>query len=202
MKKITFLLFFLVLHSTAQSKVSTFFELSSPEKCWVIFHPFKAKRAFEVTNLTLQKIDSLAQENVLSDLNSGKLDAFKHSFWMAKLSQNIGSKASIKLGKAHEKGNYKTFKKNRLEDGLLPDQKSSEMDLFNNTIGAEIGNENKMLTPKELVNLIIFEIQYGTMKVLKKDTLGNFLTCDGKIIPKDSLLGKWENDKCLIFSNQ
>ncbi len=200
MNKLFFLLVFFVLNSRAQSKVGTFFTLSSPEKCWVLFHPFKAKMAFEITKITLVKTDSVAKETILSDLNGGKLDAFKHSFWMAKLSQKIGSKASLKLGKAHEKGNYKTFKKNQLEDGFLPDQKSSEMDLFNNTVGAKIGDKNKALSQKELVNRILSEIQNGSMKVLKKDASGNFLTCDGRILIKDSLQGKWENDKCLVFS--
>jgi len=195
------LLIFFSLNSQAQSKVGTFFTLSSPEKCWVLFHPFKAKKAFEITKITLVKTDSLAKENVLTDINGGKLDAFKHSFWMASLGQKIGSRASLKLGKAHEKGNYKTFKKNQLEDGFLPDQKSSEMDLYNNKVGAKIGDENKMISQKELVNHILSEIQNGTMKVLKKDVLGNFLACDGDIIPKDSLQGKWENNKCLVFSN-
>jgi hypothetical protein len=175
--------------------------LSSPEKCWVVFHPFKAKKAFNITKIALVKTDSLLKENVFTDLNGGKLDAFKHSFWMASLSQTIGSRASLKLGKAHEKGNYKTFKKNQLEDGFLPDQKSSEMDLYNNTVGARLGTENKSFTPKELVDIVVSEIQNGTMKVLKKDSLGNFITCDGEIIIKDSLQGKWENNKCLVFSN-
>lgn len=191
-----------VLNAHAQSKVGTFFTLSSPEKCWIIFHPFKAKEAFEITKTTLQKTDSLAKEHILTDLNGGKLDAFKHSFWLASLSQKIGKKAALKLGKAHEKGNYKTFKKNQLEDGFLPDQKSSEMDLFNNDIGAQIGDENKILSRNELVDLILAEIQNGKMKVLYKDDMGNFLTCNEEVIPLDSLQGKWENEKCMVFSNE
>ena len=43
------------------------------------------------------------------DNNGGALDAFKHAFWMARLTQGIGHRASLSLGKAHEKGNYKAF---------------------------------------------------------------------------------------------
>ena len=69
------------------------------------------------------------------DNNGGKLDAFKHSYWMARLTQGIGKRAAFRLGKAHEKGNYQTYQRRRLEDGLLPDKPSTDMDLYNNNIG-------------------------------------------------------------------
>jgi len=191
-----------MLHLNGQSKVASFFTLSSPEKCWVIFHPFKAKKAFEITNNTLKRTDSLKMNSVLIDSNGGQLDAFKHSFWMASLSQRIGKKASEKLGVAHENGNYKNFKKKQFEDGFLPDQKSSEMDLFNNNIGVKIGEENKELNQRKIMILLINQIQNGDMRILKKDSLGNFLSCEGKIILQDSFQAKWENEKCLIPSNQ
>lgn len=34
------------------------------------------------------------------------------------------------------------------------------------------------------------------------DEKGNFLDCDGNIIPNEYLKGKWENDKYLVGSDQ
>lgn len=202
MKNIWILLIFIPLISFSQSKISSYKDLSTPEKFWVIFHPFKAKKAFDISNDAVKTIDSISEINILdNDKNGGQADAFKHSFWIARLTQDLNRRAAIKLGKAHEKGNYKTFKKGKLEDGYYPDMASSEMDLYNNEIGANIGAENLDLERRLLVELLIKEIQVGKMKILKKDELGNFLTCKGLVIPKDSLVGRWENEKCLISSN-
>ena len=204
--RIKFLLFFLFLsvniESYSQSKTSLFFKLSTPEKCWVVFHPFKAKRAFYIMQDALKTTDSISKTNLIgNDLNGGQLDAFKHSYWMARSAQAIGEGSSIKLGKAHEKGNYRSFKEGKREDGFLPDQPSSEMDLHNNNIGVEIAKKYPDQSKFEIILTVIDEVKAGSMKILKKDCIGNFLTCDEEIIPKDSLRGNWENKKCLIDSN-
>lgn len=186
----------------SQSRTSKFFKLSTPEKCWVVFHPFKAKRAFYAMKDALKTTDSISKTYTIGDdLNGGQLDAFKHSYWMVRSCQSIGERASFKLGKAHEKGNYRSFKKGNKEDGFLPDKPSSEMDLFNNNVGLKIANEHPDQSKFEIILTLIDEIKAGSMKILKKDCIGNFLTCSGKVIPKDSLKGKWENEKCLIGSN-
>lgn len=201
MKNIWIILLFISLNGYSQSIFSIFFDLSSPEKCWVVFHPFKAKKAYQVSKEVLKITDSIRNQNSIGkDINGGKLDAFKHSFWIAKLSEEIGKKSALSLGEAHEKGNYQTYKKDQKEDGYVPDKISSEMDLYNNNIGAKIAAENNHSIQNDLVKIILDEINLGKMKILKKDTLGNFLTCEGVIIPKDSLKGKWENNKCLIYS--
>ncbi|PID69729.1 MAG: hypothetical protein CR989_00250 [Flavobacteriales bacterium] len=173
-------------------------KLSKPEKKWVIFHPFKAKKAAFLSNAALEVTDSIKQLGLIGkDKNGGRLDAFKHGFWMARLSQKIGKKAALRLGKAHEKGNYLDFKNGALEDGQLPDKPSSDMDLYNNNVGVTLGNKYKSYTKKKTVFLLLSALSNGKLKMLKKDDKSNFLTCDGKIIPPDSLLGKWENKKCL-----
>ena len=203
LKKYCFL-FFIIFNFTSYSQSITvnFFKLSSPEKYWVIFHPFKAKKAFTISNETLRLTDSISKTNILDrDINGGQLDAFKHSLWMAYLTQEIGSRSALKLGDAHEKGNYRSYKKGLKEDGFLPDKISSDMDLFNNKIGSKIANKNLKTQKRELILLIIDEINNGEMKILKKDNHHNFLNCSGNIIPKETLKGKWENDKCLVPSN-
>jgi hypothetical protein len=194
------LLFFFIDISNAQSNKSGFKSLSSPEKCWVLFHPFKAKRAYQIS-LQAQKVsDSIGKTNTLDqDRNGGQVDAFRHAFWMATLAQKIGRRSAKSLGKAHEKGNYKQFKKGKLEDGSLPDQPSSEMDLFNNNIGISIYTENKKANNKEIILLIIKNIQQGNLKRLKKDNNGKYLDCEGNLLSVDEYTGKWKNAKCLIF---
>ena len=199
MRLLIFLTVFVVSSSFAQSKFQAFKTLSTPEKCWVVFHPFKAKKAYRVTREVLRITDSIVGLQILDkDLNGGLADAFKHSYWMARLTQEIGKKPALRLGKAHEKGNYKAFKKGKPEDGALPDKPGSDMDLFNNKIGAEIGEKFANANPEILQNQIIKAIESGRMRILKKDQKGRFLSCNGQVIDPGLIKGKWENDKCLV----
>ncbi|MDY7394857.1 hypothetical protein UMM65_06360 [Aureibaculum sp. 2210JD6-5] len=197
------LLIVLIFVSSCSPKLKqSYSKLSKPERTWVVFHPFKAKKAYQVSREALITTDSIAKENVIGkDINGGQLDAFKHSFWMARSAQKIGKNASLSLGKAHEKGNYQTYKKRQLEDGILPDKPSSDMDLFNNQIGATLGKKYKNSSKENIVKYLLDAIRKGKLRILKKDSNGNFLNCQGQIIPVEDLKGKWENDKCLIPTN-
>ncbi len=198
---ISILFFFLCFHLTGQTKDSGFSSLSSPEKWWVVWHPFKAKKALTVSVRTLEVTDSIKKTGSIGvDMNGGKLDAFKHAFWMASMSYHIGQKASLKLGKAHEKGNYRSFLQGRPEDGVLPDKVSSDMDLFNNEAGGQLANDHPKASEDELILITIEKLQQGGLKTIKKDQ-NVFLTCEGVPISEASLIGKWENGKCLIPSN-
>ena len=203
-KSIFFCLLFLKMGYSlnAQSTESRFFKLSGPEKWWVIWHPLKAKRALNISLEVLRVTDSISKtERIGHDRNGGKLDAFKHSYWIAFLSEEIGETAALKLGEAHEKGNYETFKNGKLEDGFLPDKPSSEMDLFNNKMGAELSRNKIEATNSHLINGVIEMIESGDLRILKKEK-ATFLTCNGQVITDEELKGKWLNDKCLIPSNQ
>ena len=196
-KSLLIIFLFLCLPLLSQSNWQQFKKLSSPKKTWVIFHPFKAKRALAISKEANRVADSIKNSPLLDgDIAGGQVDAFRHAYWMARLHQEIGKNAARSLGKAHEKENHQTYKKSKLEDGVVPDKISSEMDLFNNEIGLSIRP-----TKKGLIYLIINLIHLGKLKVIKKDVNGNFLTCDGLKIPIESLKGKWENNKCLVNSN-
>lgn len=199
-------LVFILFHSTgalAQSAAASYFDLSGPEKFWVITHFIKAKKAFEITGEVLKTTDSVGKTGLLDpDLNGGQLDAFKHSYWMSRLAMGIGKKAALKLGDAHEKGNYQDFKNKRNEDGTLPDKMASEMDLYNNRIGADLALDSSPETAGELVNVIAEAIKAGRLKILKKDNRGNFLDCQGDVISEEDLSGKWETPKCLVDSDE
>ena len=203
MKKIAVLLiFFMSVHINAQSNFKIFLKSSCPIKTWVVFHPFKAKKALEISLETNKVADSISKTSLLDgDTAGGQVDAFRHAFWMARLHQKIGERAARSLGIAHEKENYVTFKKNNLEDGVVPDEIASEMDLYNNEEGLKLIRKGSKVSKKGLIYRIINAIHKGKMKIIKKDQKGNFLTCEGEIIPSKELNGKWKNNKCLITSN-
>lgn len=196
---IFFILNFKVL--LAQNKL----HLSCNEKIWAITHIFVAVKALKYTKEVMNIVDSLKVIKKFTDINSydgGKLDAFRHSFWMAYLALHIKTKKVLKLGIAHEKGNIKDFKKKRKEEKFLPDSISVAMDLFNNKKGIEIINSGYSIKNKnDLINIIIDYINKGEMKVILKDKYGNFLDCNGNILNKESWQGKWINKRCLVNSN-
>ena len=196
------ILLFILNHSIILGQESFFVKfkkLSSSEKCWVIFHPFVAKKAFFISETARVQTKQVIKENILKGTgNGGQVDAFRHAFWMAHLTQNIGWRRSRRLGVAHEKGNYKDYKKNRFEEGGVPDKISSEMDLFNNDVGIQIGK----ITSKENIKIKVVEaILLGECKIIKKDEEGSYLDINGIILSEESIKGTWENEKCLVWSN-
>lgn len=194
----------LFVFSTAKSQSSweQFKKQSSPIKIWALLHPFKVKKAYAIS-LEVKKIsDSIATTNLLDkDISGGQVDAFRHALWMATLRIKIGKYAAKSLGKAHERANYKTFKKRKLEDGILPDKASKEMDLFNNKIGLTFSKKGDSISVKSLIYKISNAILKGELKVIKKDSLGNYLTCNNRIITVQELRNTWKNKKCLVSSN-
>lgn len=188
---------------SAQSNFKKFFKLSPPIKKWIFFHPFTSFTSLEISKETNRISDSIKKTNVLDgDASGGQVDAFRHAYWMARLHQEIGERAARSLGKAHEKENYLTYKKKKLEEGIVPDEISSTMDLYNNEQGLKLMSKGSKVSKKGLIYRIVNAIHQGKMKIIKKDKTGNFLTCEGKTIQKEELRGKWKNNKCLINSNQ
>ncbi|MDF2437234.1 MAG: hypothetical protein K0Q95_1610 [Bacteroidota bacterium] len=196
--------FFYSTFSYSQSSLQKFKSVSFSEKCWVIFHPFVAKKAMKKTSMVLSDVDSVKNTGTIgTDMNGGKLDAFRHAYWMATLTNSIGKHKSLKLGKAHEKGNYRTFKKHKLEDSILPDSVSCEMDLMNNKVGADLVGEKKRFgEKKDIQNIVLESLKTGKLSIIKKDKGGNYLYCDGTFIDTNVWGGKWNIPKCLISSDQ
>ena len=178
-------------------------QVSRPEKCWAVCHPFIVKKTIRLSKESLTVTDSIKNSGALDgDISGGRVDAFKHSYWMALLVQNIRWRAAWKLGKAHEKGNYLSYKK-ALKTGKSNshDKVSSDMDMWNNRVGISIGRNNRYTDIKLLQQIIIDSIQTGKMKIIKKNPTAKFLDCEDNIIPNDSLQGKWVNKKCLVPSD-
>lgn len=200
MKFLLFLIIYLFASfSVAQNDKITTKEVSCPEKWWAIKHPFVLKKAKKVTIETKKIVNQLKKDTILKGSgDGGQIDAFRHAYWMARLTQEIGHRRAKRLGIAHEKGNYKTFKKGEYEDDVIPDKISSDMDFFNNEVGIEIGKNTSVEATKEAVTNAVLN---GKCKIVKMNKQGEFLTCDGEIIPKETLIGKWENNKCLVSSD-
>ena len=207
MKIKTLFVFFIALISSArgQSTATSFRKLSRPEKCWVIAHPFIAKKAWHCTQRVRAVTDSIEKAGVLADGNGGHLDAFRHAYWMASLVQEISPRKAMKLGKAHEKGNYLDWKKGKNEDaGSRADSMSCVMDLQNNESGIAIGKKFRCDTAsaKTLIREVLDSDANGNLVMLKKDESGNFYTCDGKPIDLTMYDKAWFIPKCLVKTSE
>ncbi|MGY5352355.1 DUF6973 domain-containing protein [Wenyingzhuangia sp. IMCC45533] len=186
----------------AQS-TKAFKKLSSHEKCWVYFHPFKAKKAYKVSKEVNKTIDSILKVGNMGSHHAGnQLDAFKHAFWMWSLAEKIGYKSAKSLGKQHEKGNYEFHLQHKLEDNTTPDKVSCEMDLYNNNIGLELYQKHKKekLSKKERIELVKQAVVTGKMRMIYQTRSGVYLDALGRAIPKEKYFGLWENSKCLVPS--
>jgi hypothetical protein len=205
MRKYFFLFLFVIplMGKTQNSTFQSFLKLSTAEKKWAIGHLFIAKKAWVITERCRFVTDSLGKMGVPDrDPSGGKLDAFRHTFWMATLSEKLGVRKSLSLGRAHEQGNYRDFKRGRFEEGDLPDKTASDMDLFNNKIGVGIGMALKGTGEKLVIDSILKAIVRGNMRVILKDTLGR--SCDSMFqpIPLKELKGKWITPRVLVPSGR
>jgi len=188
--------------------------LSLPEFYWALSHPIAAIKVKVITkrcDAYLQKCYSIAslpnsgkdKDNLALDNynNGGKQDAFRHVFFMAAYSSKIKPKKLRKLGRAHEKANYRSFLRSRKEDGEMPDSLGSVMDLQNNELGIKIGRSNKTPDLFQLLELVISEINNGKAVIMKRDQAGRYLDCQGKIIDPGLFKKKWYVPKCLVASD-
>ena len=206
MRSIFFGFFFLIFMNSvfAQQGQKTFWQLSGPEKCWVVFHPFIANKARKITAFAQTVSHEMKSDTLLDgDESGGQLDAFRHSFWMSLLAQKFSRRTAISLGKAHEKGNYRKFKNQKLdEERAMPDSVSGVMDLFNNETGVSIGMANKTLSAESLKILVGTKILNGEMRIISKNKEGLYLDCDGNVLDVSKSIRIWGIPKCLISSDR
>jgi hypothetical protein len=201
----TTLVIFFIQFSQAfpQSSFHSFWKLSGPEKSWVICHPFVAKKIFRLTKEVQIIANEMKEDSLLDgDGAGGQVDAFRHGFWMATLSQQVCWKKALSLGRAHEKGNYRSFKKGKAdEEGILPDSVSSAMDLFNNSIGASMGCNNKDLVQDKLKTMVKSAVLEGKMLIIHKNRKGIPVDSAGNLILFSGLKSTWTTFKTLVPSN-
>lgn len=203
MMRFRFLIYFFLLPAISFSQVLTYKKLSRPEKWWVLLHPFVAKKAYNISREARSISKEMEQDALLDhDADGGQVDAFRHSYWMARLSQEMCRRKALSLGKAHEKGNYIDFKKKNTGEEIFSDSIAGAMDLYNNKTGSDIGTKNKMLTKEELQILVRTKILAGEMKIIRKDASGNSVDCSGNVIDLKQYSGKWNVPRCLVNSDK
>lgn len=172
---------------------------SKHEKHWALSHPFAALKTRKIYKKCIPYYEEVKKSNTLDAFeNGGKLDAFRHTFFMAAFAQKIKAKKLRKLGIAHEKGNYNSFLKGIMEDGELADSLSSVMDLQNNELGFKIGDANKKKSLKDLKDLVTGEIKKGEALYFKRNNSGQYLNCTNEEIDLENYKNKWFIPKCLI----
>lgn len=175
---------------------------SRTEKCWAFAHPFAALKVKRIYKRCLPFYEEIKKNSSLDAFeNGGKLDAFRHVFFMAAFTQKIKVKTIRKLGIAHEKGNYHHFLKVIKEDGELPDSLSTVMDLKNNELGFTIGNTNRNKDLIDLKNLVVGEIKKGEAVYFKRNSTGHYLNCNDETIDLEKYKNRWFIPKCLIATN-
>ncbi|WP_409029386.1 RHS repeat domain-containing protein [Gracilimonas sediminicola] len=96
--------------------------------------------------------EKLSQNSGLKGPRGGAQDALRHSLFNAMNTQTLGAGLTKQLGDAHE-------------EGQTP-QIEVEMDLFNNAIGREVGENNPLATPKQLANILLNKMKDGELKVI------------------------------------
>lgn len=175
--------------------------LSKAERHWVIGHCFVAKRAYRISLEARDKAAKVEADSRLDhDKDGGEVDAFRHAYWMARLTQAIGKKKALKLGDAHERGNYLDYLEGRTEEIHLPDSMSSVMDRWNNCLGATIGEGCRSFTQEQLQERIIDEIMHGRARKLRKNTSGELLDCAGNRLDRAQRI--WRKETCLIATGR
>jgi hypothetical protein len=180
----------------------SFWKLSRPEKGWALTHPFQAKRAFSVTQHVRQTTDSLFRLQIPDTFrHGGRIDAFRHAYWMAAMTRDTGERASRKLGKCHEKGNKIQYLRGRSEDGFLQDATACEMDLYNNEAGIRLALYHGKASRNELITLCLDAIDAGLMKILSINASGEYCDCHGNpVVTLRRGKDKWRLPICLISS--
>jgi hypothetical protein len=177
-------------------------EVSRYELSWSFFHPgtaIKVKKIKDECDRFFDKKTIQAQLDSFS--NGGKLDAYRHIFYMAAFAQKVNAEKLRMLGMAHEKNNYNQFKKGGLEYGEIPDSLSTVMDLYNNELGFKLGSANKNADLQKLSRLVITEIKNGKAIVMKRKRSGTYVDCSGKEINPKLYGAKWFIPKCLVTSD-
>lgn len=170
---------------------------------WAFFHPLAALKIKKQLPKALAIYSDMKKSGLPDTYNSGgKLDAFRHVYTMAFLARTIRARKLRKLGKAHEKGNERQFRKRQMEEGERPDSLAGEMDLRNNELGFRIGAANRRADNLFLKELVLQAIKDGKAWYLKRNARSEYVDCDGKGLDPDLYRESWYVPKCLVKTNE
>ena len=118
----------------------------------LVFRLYPAQALKHVYNSVIAA--SMAANSGFQGKRNGKQDAFRHTFWNARDTADFGKVITEIFTTAHEinSGNHSL---------------ETEMDLFNNSQGRDIGESHSYITPNAvLATQITYDINTGTLKYL------------------------------------
>jgi len=131
------------------SAYDQFQNLTDEEKTYVLQHPHHINTIKE----SKEKAFSETKKNFGYNGRNDRSDAFRHCFWSAILSRDIGYLNALEFTTAHE-------------SSPLNDSKEKQMDLHNNSVGLKIGqNKDKK---SSISQQCMAALKDGTLKVIKK----------------------------------
>ncbi len=176
--------------------VCLFSQTTLPELKWSVLHPFAALKVIMVKKQCDRYLENHPVE-LTGPSFGGNKDAFRHLFYMSAIASKIGAKKSRKLGVAHEKGNFRQWKKKRFEDGSLADSLACVMDLRNNDTAIALTQRYGKLNLTELYQRSLRTIIEGRAWMLLYSTEGKRLNCNKEII-YTTTPRKWFVEGCLV----
>jgi len=176
--------------------------ISKYEVLWAFKYPIAACKIKKQWPMVIRQYQLVKQSKVLDTLeNGGKMDAFRHVYFMAYLINYVKEEKLRKLGIAHEKGNYLQFIKHQLEFSERPDSLACIMDLRNNEVGFELKKALTCFIPDSLANSVIKQIHQGKAWYLKRNEQKNYVSCENEAINLSLYDNNWFIPKCLIPTN-
>ena len=126
-----------------------FQNLTEDEKIYLLKHPFHASSIKESKEKAFAETKKIFGVNGRNDSS----DAFRHCYWSALLSKELGYLNALEFTTAHE-------------SSPVNPKNEKEMDLYNNAIGLKIG-QNKDVTDS-LSAQCMSALKGGKLKVIKK----------------------------------
>lgn len=176
-------------------------KLSRSEFCWAAAHPFAALKIKKISKELTPVYEAHKNSQQLDSWGSGgNSDAYRHAFYMAAFAQKVKVRKLRRLGRAHEKANYRNFLRSGVEDGERADSLACVMDLHNNELGFTAGSSHKDVSLEALSSLIIDNLWNGKGRIMKRNRRGEYVTCDGRPLQMPVYAKQWAVPKCLVPS--
>lgn len=173
-----------------------------PVLVWGVSHPFAAVKIQKIHRRCLVLYN---QKDLVMRLDSfgsgGKLDAFRHVFFMSAFRQKVSTKKLRKLGRAHENKNYRQFLHGEAKNEWRHDSLSMVMDLYNNELAFSLKTDPTTTSLEELKELVIQHILNGKALIVKRNRKGQLLKCDNSILNPEDLGEAWFIPKCMVNSD-
>lgn len=186
-------------NSFSQNFSKIFCNLDFKDKLWIISKPNSSLTAKKISKQVTDLTDKISKSDfVNSQLTEQEIDAFRHISLMYKLSSQIGVEKARRFGNIYESYNKHIFF-NKPNSGY--DRAGEWMDKFNNEIGIYLYLKYGQISEEKLIQEIGYQIKKGNARMIKKDSIGNSLNVDNKIIDKEIWIKNWVNDRVLIQSN-